>query len=207
MSVARLTNLLHAANYFVMQSIQSTRPAAFAHLACMSAFVLFLVNWWHPAMRLNWAEGNAIVAFVAWTLPLAGTLKVAPRLHGLRRALFVTIMLPVMAFSAAPELFELFNVVDIAVDTTHRSVDPLLKPLQTIAIPDGSGVVMYRTTCALLCSNGIEIRHEAMIDGPLEIVRVLYANYPTDSANVQLIDSHTVTVNGVNVRLRPHVVF
>ena len=46
-----------------------------------------------------------------------------------------------------------------------------------------------------------------MIDGPLEIVRVSYANYPTDSANVQLIDSHTVTVNGVNVRLLPHVVF
>jgi len=35
----------------------------------------------------------------------------------------------------------------------------------------------------------------------------VYANYPADSADVHLLDAHTVTVNGVRVRLLPHVVF
>jgi hypothetical protein len=190
-----------------MQSLQSARPAAVVHLACMSAFALFLANWRHPALRLGFAEGNAIVALVAWTLPLAGTLKVAPRLDRLRRVLFVILMIPVIVFSALPELFELFNVVDIAVDTRHRGVDPTIEPVASIAVPDGSTVVTYRTTCAMLCGYGIEIRHENAIVGPLRIVRIVYATYPASSADAYLVNAHTLTVNGMHMRLLPHVVF
>ncbi len=165
--------------------------------------MLFLVNWRHPALRLDGAEGDVMVALVAWLLPLIGTIRVVPRLNGLRLALFGTLMLPVILICVVPELFEVVDAVDIA----RRGRDPLFEPLQAITIPTGGAVVAYRTNCGLLCSNGIEIRQENMLVGPLKLVRIVYANYPADSADVHLVDEHTVAVDSTHVRLLPHVVF
>jgi hypothetical protein len=169
----------------------------------MTTFMLFLVNWREPLLRLDGSLGNALAAMLAWTLPLIGYVALAPKVKGIRFGLFTILMLPVIAVATIPVLVEVMEAIDIALKGKDFGFDPI----QRIPVPDGSEVVMYRTDCGATCSFGIVLRHETSVGSPLRVVRELWSSYPADTADVHLVDAHTLTVEGKHVVLRRHVVF
>jgi hypothetical protein len=186
-----------------MQSKWQSHRALFTYLASIAAFVLFLANLHHAVFRLDGDLANVLAAVLAWTLPLIGFVVLAPKLKGIRLVLLLVFTLPLIAFAIIPWCIEVRDAVTIA---SRREI-PTSKRLQTIAVSDGSYLVMYRANCELLCSSAVVLRHEAKFIGPVRIVRDVWSASPAESAAVHLVDSHSLIANGERVRLLSHVIF
>ena len=193
----------HDPNYFAMQSISPVRPALYLYLGSIALLALSLANWQHAVLRFDGDLANAIATLLVWVLPFVCFAALAPKLKGFRLGLLVLVTLALMIAAIIPLSIETMDAVEIARSGKNAGFERV----QTIDVPDGSQLVMYRTDCGATCSYGIVLRHEARLIGPVRVVHNVWVAYPAESAAVHLVDAHSVIADGKLLHLMPHVVF
>jgi hypothetical protein len=186
-----------------MQSISPLRRALYLYIGSVALLALSLANWQHAVLRLDSDLANAIATILAWVLPFVFFAALAPKVKGIRLGFLILVTLALMVLAIIPVSIETMDAIEIA----RSGRDSGFERIQTIDVADGSQLVMYRTDCGATCSYGIVLRHEARLIGPIRVVRNVWRAYPAESADVHLIDAHSLTANGERVRLLSHVVF
>jgi hypothetical protein len=186
-----------------MQSISPVRRALYLYLGSIALAALSIANAAHAVLRLHGDLANAIAMILVWVLPFICFAALAPKVRGIRLGLLILSTLALLVLAIVPVSVETLSAISIA----RSGKNSWFERLQTIDVPDGSEIDMYRTDCGATCSYGIVVRHEATLIGPVRIVRELWSGYPAESADVKLVDAHSLLANGTRVRLLPHVAF
>jgi hypothetical protein len=164
-------------------SVRSARPRRLIAIGSGLAvvYVLGMLNFSTPVLRLTWPQANAFAFAVLQLIPFILLFLVLSADPFSERVLLIVLLLPAVAFGGFAGSC---SIIDC--ETMGRGKDPSFEPIEEVPVSAGR-LVVYRTNGGATTSFGIAVRQECQLLPGLRRVRPVWGLYPAYSARIRVL--------------------